>query len=39
MRPPKPKEKTAREKGMDFAKNVPKPKVKPATQSDTATVK
>lgn len=38
MRPPKPKEKTAREKAMDFAKNVPKPKAKPA-QSDATSVK
>jgi hypothetical protein len=30
QRPPKPKEKTAREKAMEFAKNnVPKPKSKP----------
>ena len=33
-KPPKPKEKTAREKAMDFAKNnVPKPKVKPQQDS------
>ena len=35
QKPPKPKEKTAREKAMEFAKNnVPKPKVKPSTVKD-----
>ena len=37
-RPPKPKEKTAREKAMEFAKhNVPKPKVKPQAQKEEST--